>query len=139
MTHIFISLPVSDLPRSVAFYQALGAKINPDLHDESACALVFSESIQLMLLTHEKWQTFTTRKIPNAHESAQMSLKITVADRDIVDAIALACADAGGAVDVNPVEDFPFMYCRDLADPDGHIWGVMWFDPATAMAGADGQ
>lgn len=23
-----------------------------------------------------------------------------------------------------------FMYTRDLADPDGHLWGIFWMDPA---------
>ncbi len=132
---IFISLPVTNVAKSSAFYQALGAKINPDFRDESACSLEFNENIHLMILSHEKWTSFTARKIPNAHETAQMGLKITVESRNIVDEIALACAAVGGALDVNPIEDFPFMYCRDLADPDGHIWGVMWYDPA-AMAGA---
>lgn len=28
--------------------------------------------------------------------------------------------------DVNPVQDLGFMYSRDLADPDGHLWGAFW-------------
>lgn len=30
---------------------------------------------------------------------------------------------------------YGFMYSRDLADPDGHLWGVFWMD-ATAMPAA---
>ena len=32
----------------------------------------------------------------------------------------------GGTADINPVEDHRFMYGRDFADPDGHVWGAMW-------------
>jgi len=26
------------------------------------------------------------------------------------------------------------MYSRDLADPDGHLWGTVWMNPAAAPA-----
>ena len=42
----------------------------------------------------------------------------------------------GGQDDVNPVQDHGFMYGRDLADPDGHRWGVIWMDPAALPAAA---
>jgi predicted lactoylglutathione lyase len=35
----------------------------------------------------------------------------------------------GGMADINPVQDHDFMYGRDLAEPDGHIWGPFWMDP----------
>ncbi len=61
---IFISLPVTDLDASVAFYTALGFAKNPQFTDDSAACMVWSETISAMLLTHAKWRTFTTRPIP---------------------------------------------------------------------------
>ena len=29
------------------------------------------------------------------------------------------------------------MYGRSVADPDGHIWEIMWMDPAAAESGAE--
>ena len=58
---IFINLPVADLARSVAFYEAVGATMNPLFSDETAACMVFSDTIHAMLLTHEKWATFTDR------------------------------------------------------------------------------
>jgi predicted lactoylglutathione lyase len=29
-----------------------------------------------------------------------------------------------------PVQELGFMYSRALADPDGHLWGAFWMDPA---------
>jgi uncharacterized protein len=26
------------------------------------------------------------------------------------------------------------MYTRDIADPDGHVWGIFWMDPAAVQA-----
>ena len=45
-----------------------------------------------------------------------------------------AAADNGGTADINPVQDMGFMYNRNLADPDGHVWEMMWMDMA-AMEG----
>lgn len=28
------------------------------------------------------------------------------------------------------MEDHGFMYTRDLADPDGHMWAALWMEPA---------
>ena len=29
------------------------------------------------------------------------------------------------------------MYGRSVSDPDGHIWEIMWMDPAAAERGAE--
>jgi predicted lactoylglutathione lyase len=47
-----------------------------------------------------------------------------------------AAAAHGGTADINPVQDLGFMYSRDLIDPDGHVWGAMWMDPAAMPADA---
>jgi predicted lactoylglutathione lyase len=82
-----------------------------------------------MLLTHAKWRTFTERPLPAPGTSATM-LSLSMDDRDAVDAMNRAAAAHGGQADVNPVQDLGFMYSRDLADPDGHLWGAFWMDPA---------
>ena len=39
-----------------------------------------------------------------------------------------AAAAHGGTADINPVQDLGFMYNRNLADPDGHVWEAMFMD-----------
>ncbi len=124
---ITISLPVADLDRSKAFYTALGFVNDPDFTDATAALMTWSETIKVMLLTHERWRTFTTRPIPPSSAS-EVALNISCASRVEVDAMNLAAARSGGTADINPVEDHAYMYGRDLADPDGHIWGAMWMD-----------
>lgn len=131
---IFISLPVIDLAASKAFYEALGFVNNPAFSGDSAACMVWSETISVMLLTHAKWRTFTTRPIPPSTMS-EMGLSLTFDSREAVDAVTRAGAAHGGTPDINPVEDHGFMYTRDMADPDGHLWGAMWMD-AAAMAPA---
>lgn len=126
---IFASLPVTDLEASVAFYEALGFRRNPQFSDASSACMVWSEAIYAMLLTHAKWRTFTDRPLPPAGSSAVM-LSLSVDSREAVDAMNRAAAAHGGQADVNPVQDHGFMYARDLADPDGNLWGPFWMDPA---------
>jgi len=131
---IFISLPVTRLEASVAFYKALGFVPNPQFSDDTAACMVWSETISVMLLTHAKWQTFTTRPIPPS-TSSEVALSLTCDSRAAVDAMNEAAAANGGTADINPVQDHGFMYGRDMTDPDGHVWGAMWMDMAAMPAG----
>lgn len=135
MSKILISLPVTDLPRSVAFYEALGFTRNPDFSGNNGAFLIWSEHIRVMIMPHEIWRTLTTRPIPPSDHS-EVGFQLSVDNRETVDALATAGGANGGTVDINPIEDHGFMYTRDLTDPDGHIWGITWLDEA-AMAAAD--
>jgi uncharacterized protein len=128
---IFVNLPVVDLPQSKAFYEALGFTNNPQFSDESGSCMVWSEAIHVMLLTHAKWNGFTTRPICPAG-SSEVSIALTCESKDEVNQLVDAGAANGGAADVNPPEDHGFMFQRTIADPDGHIWEPFWMDPAAA-------
>jgi len=134
---IFINLPVADLDRSIAFYEAVGATKNPMFSDETAACMVVSDTIHVMLLTHDKWKGFTDRAIPDAHASAQVLLCLSEDSREAVDAVVARAAQAGGRADPNATQDYGFMYGRSYADPDGHIWETMWMDPAAIAAGPE--
>lgn len=130
---ITVSLPVTDLPASRAFYAALGFVSSPQCSEADAALMVWSETISVMLLTHEKWRTFTTRPIPPT-TSSEVALNISCDSRDEVEAMNRSAAEHGGTADINPVQDHGFMYGRDFADPDGHIWGAMWMDASAIPA-----
>src|SRR5690606_29872577 len=53
---LFASLPVADLAASMDFYEALGFTNNAQFTDDTAACMVWSDSIFVMLLTHEKWR-----------------------------------------------------------------------------------
>lgn len=133
---IFISLPVTDLTASIAFYKALGFEQNPQLSDDTGACMAWSEAIDVMLITHAKWRTFTQRPFPQAG-SAGLMLSLALDSRDAVDAMNDAAAANGGQADVNPAEDMGFMYTRDLADPDGHMWAALWMDTAAVPKGEE--
>ena len=124
---ITVSLPVADLKVSKAFYTALGFVNNPQFTDETAAFMAWSESINVMLVTHAKWRTFTARPIP-PNTSSEVALTLSCDSREDVDAMNASAAANGGTADINPVQDHGFMYGRDFADPDGHVWGAVWMD-----------
>jgi predicted lactoylglutathione lyase len=132
MAHmIFVNLPVTDLARAVKFYEALGFTNNPQFSDEAGSCMVLSDTIYVMLLTHAKWQGFTTRPICPPG-SSEVSLALSVDSKDEVNRLVEAGAAHGGSADVNPPEDHGFMFQRTIADPDGHIWEPFWMDQAMA-------
>ncbi len=134
---IFVNLPVTDLRRSMRFYEAVGAVSEPKFTNEAAAMMRFSEEVNVMLLTHDFFRTFTPKQIPNAHESAQVLLCLSADSRQAVDAQVEAARAAGGKPDPTPTQDMGgMMYGRSFEDPDGHIWEVMWMDTAAAEQGA---
>jgi predicted lactoylglutathione lyase len=132
---IFVNLPVTDLARSTAFYEALGGKKNPQFSDATATCIVFSDTIHAMLLTHEKYSSFTTRPIADARTTSAVLLAMSADSKDAVNAIANLAAASGGRADPNPMQDLGFMFSRSVEDPDGHVWEYFWMDPA-AMGSA---
>lgn len=134
---IFVNLPVTDLQRSMRFYEAVGAANEPKFTNEAAAMMRFSEEVNVMLLTHDFWRTFTSKPIPDAHQSAQVLLCLSADSREAVDAQVEAAQRAGGVIDVTPKQDMGgMMYGRSFEDPDGHIWEVMWMDTSAAEQGA---
>jgi len=124
---IFVNLPVTDLKQSMRFYEAIGFTNNPQFTNEQAAAMVWSDTIYVMLLTHAKWATFTDKPIAAA-SSSEVSLALGVDSRDAVDTMLAAAGASGGKVDVNPPQDLPFMFSRAFEDLDGHVWEPLFFD-----------
>ena len=133
---IFVNLPVSDLARSTAFYQAIGGEKNPQFSDDTASCMVFSESIYVMLLTHDKYGQFTSKKIADAKATSEVIMCLSSDSRAAVDDMVARAQGAGGRADPGPKQDHGFMYGRSFEDPDGHHWEPMWMDPQMAEQGA---
>ena len=134
---IFVNLPVTDLVQSKAFLEALGAVNEPRFTDDTAACMTLSDSIHVMLLTYDKFSQFTPRPIADAKAGSEVLLCLSSDSRKSVDStIERAVAD-GGTADPSPKQDYGVMYGRSVADPDGHIWEVMWMDAAAAERGAE--
>jgi predicted lactoylglutathione lyase len=134
---IFVNLPVSDLQKSRAFLEALGAVNEPRFTDETAACMTFSDSIHVMILTHDKFRQFTPRPIADANAGSEVLLCLSSDSRESVDTAVERAVASGGTADPSPKQDYGVMYGRSVADPDGHIWEIMWMDPAAAERGAE--
>ena len=129
---IFVNLPVTDLERSIAFYEAVGGTKNPQFSDDTAACIVFSETIHAMLLTHDKYRQFTAKPIADAHATSSALICLSADSREAVDAMVDSAEGAGGRGDPGQKQDYGFMYGRSFEDPDGHHWEVMWMDMSEA-------
>jgi predicted lactoylglutathione lyase len=134
---IFINLPVTDLSRSIAFYEAIGGRKEPKFSNEQAAMIVLSDTIHVMLLTHDFYATFTGKPIADAHASSQVLLALSAESTGEVDETVEKASAAGGTADPGPKQDMGgMMYGRSFEDPDGHHWEVMWMDAKAAEQGA---
>ena len=125
---IFVNLPVADVAKSTALYEAMGFTKNPTFSNANASAMVWSDAINVMLLGRDFYSTFTPKKIADTHAESAALLCLSC-ERDEVDSIAKAAQDVG-ATELHGAEDHGFMYSRAFEDLDGHGWQVMWMDVA---------
>ena len=85
-TQIFITLPVVNLPRALAFYEAIGYSRNAEFTNDTAACLIISEPIHLMLLTHAKFGEFPPKEICDTSKALQVLHSLTCESRTRVDA-----------------------------------------------------
>lgn len=135
MTAIFVNLPVTDLERAKAFYEAVGFTINPLFTDHNAaCVVVEEDHGYVMLVTRDYFQTFSDRPIGDPSTTVSAATAIFLDSRDAVDDTVARGLGAGG-VEERPASDYGFMYQRQLADPDGNLLEFGWMDPVAAANG----
>ena len=133
---IFLTLPVADLSRSKAFFQALGYSLNPHFSDDTAACVIISETISVMLGTHAKFREFTPKAICDTNQAVEVLINLTCESRQEVDDLVAKALAAGGTT-YDKAEDLGFMYTHSFVDPDGHPWEVA-HNPGWQL-GADGS
>lgn len=129
---IFVNLPVADLAKAKAFYEAIGATNDPRFTDETAACMLFSDTIRVMLLTHDKFRQFTPKPVADAHQVTEVLISLSADSRAEVDEITEKALAAGGR-EPRDKQDFGFMYSRSFEDPDGHIYEPAWMDLEAAF------
>jgi uncharacterized protein len=124
---IFVNVAINDLQAAMAYYKALGFDHNPQFTDETAACIVISDTIFMMLLTHDKFAQFSDLPIPDAKQARQALYALSCDSREDVDRIAEAGLKVGGR-ETRDRQDMGFMYSRAIADLDGHTWEYVWMD-----------
>jgi uncharacterized protein len=131
---LFLNLPVADLAASRAFFAALGFGFNEKFCDEGAACMVVSDQAYVMLLQRERFAEFVTKPLADSGETTGLTVCVSAADRDEVNALADAAGTAG-AGDAKGPQDYGFMYQRSFHDLDGHLWEIAWMDPVAVEKG----
>jgi uncharacterized protein len=126
-SQVFINLAVKDLEKSIALYEQMGFTKNPQFSDDTACCMVFSEEIFVMLLTHEKFKTFATKPIADTKNNLAGLFALSVDSLSTVNKIVDSALKAG-ATEPRPFTDHGFMQLRVLEDFDGHTWEIFCMD-----------
>ncbi len=124
---IFINLPVADLKKSMDFYSAIGFTNNPQFTDDTAACMVLTEEIFVMLLTHDKFKTFTSKEIADTKKTASVINSLSVDSNAEVNQFAEKAIAAGGK-EPNSAKDYGFMLQRSIEDLDGNLWEVLYMD-----------
>ncbi|MEH2243476.1 VOC family protein [Nostoc sp.] len=128
-TKIFVNLPVKDLNWSVEFFSKLGFSFNAQFTDETATCMIVSDDIFVMLLTHEKFKTFTPKEVSDATKSTEVLVCLSSQSREKVDEMVRKAVTAGGTT-YNEPQDHGFMYGHGFSDLDGHIWEIIYMEPS---------
>ncbi len=127
---VFINLPVSDLVKSTAFYEALGFTKNPMFSDENASALTWSDEIIVMILKHDFYQKFiASRQIADTHTTSSVLLALSLDSKEAVRQFAETAKANGGdyyQVDMGVPEEMMVGY--EVLDPDGNHWEPVWMN-----------
>ena len=124
---IFINLAVNNLQKSMDFYTALGFTNHPQFSDDTAKCMVWSDHIYVMILTHEKFLTFTNKPIADTKSQVAGLFSLSVDGVDEVHRIMTKGLEAGGT-EPNKMRDYGFMQQRTIEDMDGHTWEIFFMD-----------
>ena len=128
-TQIFVNLPVRDLQRSVEFFTGLGYTFNPQFTDENATCMIVGDNIFVMLLVESFFKTFTKKALCDATRSTEVLVCLSCDSRAHVDALVSKAVAAGGTTP-NASQDHGFMYQHGYQDLDGHLWELVYMEPA---------
>lgn len=124
---------MSDLQRSVDFFEALGFGFNPQFTDATATCMLIGEDAYFMLLLKDRFTGFSKRPLGDPRTETNALFALSVESREAVDEMVKKAVAAGGSHAVEP-QDHGFMYGSSFYDLDRHHWEVFWMGP-NAIAG----
>ena len=132
-TKIFVNLPVKNLKKSIEFFTQLGYQFNPQFTDETATCMIVGDDIFVMLLTEAKFKEFTPKPICDATKSTEVLVCLSCESREAVSDLVRKAVAAGGTIHAES-KDYGFMFQHGYQDLDGHIWELIYMDPAAVQS-----
>ena len=107
-----------------------GRRHNPDFSDDGTTCVVITDQLYVMAMERARFQGFIEGEIAPAG-TVEVLHALTCDSREEVDQFVTKALDAGGRA-WKPTNDLGHMYGGSFQDPDGHVWEVVWMDPAAA-------
>lgn len=124
---LFINLAAGDLKASTDFFLQLGFGFHPQFSDDTASCIVLSDDLYLMLLTNEKFVSFSPNPLINSHQQTQVLNCLSCNSKAEVDELVQKAVKAGGKT-YNQPQDHGFMYAHGFQDLDGHVWELVYME-----------
>ncbi|HEY5787661.1 MAG TPA: VOC family protein [Microlunatus sp.] len=124
---LFINLPVTDLSTATDFYTGLGFGLNSDFSSGECSCIVVADTIFVMLLVRDRFADFTAGPVGDARTSTTVINCLSAVSRDEVDELVARALTTGGKPWLDKISDGP-MYGHSFADPDGHVWEVLYME-----------
>ena len=117
-----VTLGVTDLARSSAFYEQLGWQ------GQEVEETVFFQAGGLAFVLWSRAKVAADAGVPDDGASGfgGITLAHNVPSRDDVDRIVGAAADAGAEIATSPRDTSYGGYAGFFRDPDGHVWEIAW-------------
>ena len=131
MKTIWLNLPVKNINKSKAFFNAIGFRENP-MHSKAehlASFFIGENDFVMMLFPEGDLKNYTQNKITDTSKSNEMLINIDAQSKEEVDAFAKVVTKAGGNVYFEPTEVDGWMYILSFADLDGHRWSMLYMQP----------
>src|SRR5689334_4379240 len=95
---IYVNLPVKDLAKATAFYEALGFIKQPEFSNEDATGMKWSDDVFVMLLTHNFYKKFIEgREVADPAKASGVLLAISLDSMEDVQKFADTAAQNGGS------------------------------------------
>jgi predicted lactoylglutathione lyase len=132
---VIVSLPVSDLDRSLRFYQD-GLDLPPSDVDEGIIAFELP-NLSLFLIEYSEYEKYPNRAgivLRNAPAAGACIISCAIGSKEELDDILASAVAAGGSAP-QPADEYDGSYTGYFSDPDGHVWELV-FNARTEVAAA---
>jgi predicted lactoylglutathione lyase len=133
---VILSLPVTDLDRSLRFYRD-GLQLPTPGIDDFMIAFELP-NLSLFLIEYSQYTEYTNRagvQVRNAPAAGACVLSCAIGSKHEVDDILVRAEAAGGSVS-GPADDYDGSYTGYFSDPDGHLWELVFNSRTEAAAAA---
>jgi Predicted lactoylglutathione lyase len=111
------------------FFGKLGFTFNSQFTDEAAACMIISEDIYVMLLTENKFKTFTPKRICDATKCTEVLVCLSSGSKNEVNEMVRKAVAAGGTT---------YLHVRSrIPGSDGHIWEVVFMEPSATKPACD--